>query len=185
MPSRRLIVQEGHVYHYGVDPGTTRVAIAIVGPHGLMSAFTVPIFKAEGGKRLGLIYSGVYEAAFNVALRYPCGLAWVEQPSGKFDNPALSYATGVIQAAMHNALDCVVETVPSNTWKLGATGFGGHRKTVPHHSVAGKRQPVSFDEYGVAKWAVSEMGYTGRSLDEVDAIGVAAAARNAVMLEER
>lgn len=185
MPSRRLIVPEGHVYHYGVDPGTTRVAIAIVGELGLVTAFTVPILKAEGGKRLGLIYGGVFDAAFGEGLRYPCGLCWVEQPSGKFDNPALSYATGVIQAAMHNATGCVVETVPSNTWKLGATGFGGHRKTKPHPTMTGKRVPVSFDEYGVARWAVSRFGYQGRSLDEVDAIGIAAAARNAVMLEER
>lgn len=186
MPKRRLIVPKGHVYHYGVDPGTTRVAIACIGPDG-HRIVTVPIPKCDGGKRLGLIYTLTRDAAFEMALRCPAGLCWVEQPSGKRENPSLSYATGVILAAMWQGLgnpSVTVETVPSATWKLGATGFGAHSKWKPDPTNPKKKVPKTLEEYGVGQWARG-IGYVGSSIDEVDALGVAVAARNAVELVER
>lgn len=181
MPKRRLIVPAGRTHHYGIDPGTTRVAIAVVG-QDLKAVTTSVIPKRDGGGRLAAIYAETIAACLELAQRFPAGLAWVEQPSGKHDNPSLSYATGVIQAAVYAGLGCPVETVPSATWKLQATGFGAHRKT---RKEGGRFVALPFEEYGVAKWATGQMGYAGRSLDEVDAIGIAVAARNCVQLEER
>lgn len=182
-PRRRLIVPRGHVAHWGVDPGVERVAFGYVyGARRTAATASFPVLS--GGARLAAIWRETARMASALALEYAWerpGLVWVEQPSGDRPNPALSYATGVIMAAIADALPhAVVETVPSATWKKAATGYGAHYK--PTRKKLG-RTP-RFEDYGVAQWAAAN-GYAGSSWDECDALGIAEAARREVALEER
>jgi hypothetical protein len=175
-PARRLVVPRGHTAHWGVDPGCQRVAIACSDPAFTVSTASFP--PLDGGTRLAWIYAETRRFCverLGEGWRAP-GLVFVEQPSGKQPNPQLSYAVGVIIAAVSDGVHAVtghrvrVETVASSAWKLRATGFGGHRKTV---------RP-----YGVLQWAAVN-GYAGKSYDEADALGIMEAARRTVALEAR
>jgi hypothetical protein len=107
------------------------------------------------------------------------GLVLVEQPSGKMENPNLSYAVGVIQAALYDGLYSAlgravrIETCTSGWWKKRACGRGNLYKPKSRN-----------DEYRVLTWA-RQNGYAGYSWDECDAWGIAEAARREVALEER
>lgn len=187
-PTRRIIVPAGHGSWWGVDISTLRVAIAHATAEGPRAARTVPFAGLKGGALLAHIWAetGLLVAEL-VRDGWPLpGVVWVEQPSGARPNPPLSYAAGAIQGAVFDSLQRVtgvsvlVETVPSATWKKTATGFGAHSK--PTRKKLG-RTPV-FEDYGVAKWAMAN-GYAGNSWDEVDALGIAEAARRTVALDER
>lgn len=180
-PTRRLIVAEGHTAWLGIDPGTTRVAVASVTADGIRGVSQVAFPAQEGGERLASIYSRTVALVRDVvALDIGPGVVVVEQPSGSQPNPPLSYAVGTIMAAafrgvlLATGFPVVVETVPSATWKKVACGHGGIRK--PKSKADG--------EYGVLEWARG-MGYVGDSYDEADAWGIAEYARRTFLLEER
>ena len=173
-PARRLIVPEGRVAHWGCDPSTKRVSVAAVTSDTTRVA-TCSFPALDGGARLAAIWNGTREFAVSLLERgWPApGLVWVEQPSGKTTNPQLSYAVGVIQAALCDALGCPLETIESASWKKRAVGRGNIFK------------PKSVREpYGVLTWAQSN-GYRGSSWDEADALGIAVAAQRTVALEPR
>lgn len=181
-PSRRLIVPKGARAFYGVDPGVKRVALSYAIPapqRPVYAARTASFATLEGGARLEAIWTDTRRFVHDLLTRdgWPVpGIVFVEQPSGKQPNPALSYATGVIIGAVFAGVQDAtghrvrVETVSSSSWKKTATGFGGWRKTVK--------------PYGVLTWAKVN-GYPGTSYDEADAMGIAEAARRSVALEER
>lgn len=185
-PARRLIVAQGHGAWWGCDPGTQRVAVAAVSTDGasapVYTTRTASFAPLEGGARLSAVYADT--RAFCVDLLadgWPApGLVFVEQPSGKQPNPPLSYATGVIIAAVFDAVQAVtrhrvrVETVSSSSWKKTSCGRGDIWKPK-----RGDTRP-----YGVMVWARAN-GYAGNSIDEVDAMGIAEAARRTVALEQR
>jgi hypothetical protein len=180
-PARRLIVPRGHGAWWGVDPGTERVAFACCHT-GLGATYTASFETSKGGARLAAIFRETRRVARLLSEQWSWpGLVWVEQPSGDRPNPPLSYATGVIMAAIADLFPhAIVETVPSATWKKAATGYGAHYK--PTKKKLG-RAPT-FEDYGVAVWA-QQNGYRGDSWDECDALGIAEAARRTVALEER
>ena len=180
-PTRRLIVAEGNSAWLGIDPGTTRVAVASVTADGVRDVSQAAFPRRDGGERLASIYSrtvALVREIVEVGIRP--GVVVVEQPSGSQPNPPLSYAVGVIMAAAFEAVmratrfPVVVETVPSTTWKKVSCGHGGIRK--PKSKADG--------EYGVLEWARST-GYVGDSYDEADAWGIAEYARRTFLLEER
>jgi hypothetical protein len=193
-PVRRLIVPRGHSAWWGVDPSTVRLSVAYVTPEGARGVRTVPFGRVEGSARLSEIYAqtrlfalGVAEASGGdltldpVSSEWPRpGLVLVEQPSGKMENPNLSYAVGVIQAALYDGLYSAlgravrIETCTSGHWKKVACGRGNLYKPKRGHTF----------EYGVLTWA-RQNGYAGCSWDEADAWGIAEAARREVALEER
>lgn len=184
-PARRLIVPHPHTAHYGVDPGTQRVAVACAldGAQGLVyTARTASFAPMEGGARLSAIYADTL--AFVTGLLADSwwpkpGLVMVEQPSGRQPNPPLSYATGVIMAAVFDAVVDVtghrvrVETCSSSWWKKRACGNGAIYK--PKSARA---------EYGVMAWCRAN-GMDPGGWDEADALGIAEAARREVALEQR
>lgn len=191
-PRRRLQVPPGHRAHWGIDPSTSRVAVAgaVLAPSdGSVHRWSRvhPFPAVEGAERLSAIYVESFAFVRDLAAcnTWP-GLVWIEQPSGKQENPNLSYAVGVTVAAVYDALYDVtgfpprIEMVPSATWKKLATGYGAHWK--PTKEKLG-RAPV-FEDYAVARWA-RQNGYAGQSWDEVDAYGIAEAARREVALVER
>jgi hypothetical protein len=184
-PVRRLIVPRGHSAWWGVDPSTTRVSVAYVWREGARGVRTVPFARVEGPARLSEIYAQTrFIAADLVTTRFGAfptpGLVLVEQPSGKMENPNLSYAVGVIQAALYDGLYSAlgraaqIETCTSSWWKKRACGRGNLYKPK-----RGDPEP-----YGVLTWA-RQNGYAGASWDEADAFGIAEAARREVALEER
>jgi hypothetical protein len=184
-PARRLIVPRGHSAWWGVDPSTVRTAVACVsrdsGGQLVRWARTCPYPALEGAARLSAVYAMTRDWVRRLAPPGPYrpGAVFVEQPSGKQDNPNLSYAVGVILAAVFDGLydahgrPTWLETVSSARWKKVACGRGNIYKP--------KR---GGDEYGVLTWARAN-GYDGDSWDEADAFGVAECARRTVMLDER
>ena len=174
-PMRRLVVRKGDSGWWGIDPSTRGVSIAHVAPDGTRGVSTVTFEGGEGGKRLAAILRHTRGLAVVLAGKCAPGVIVVEQPSGKRPNPSLSYAVGVVMAAVCEAIPGVkLETVPSATWKRVACGRGDIRKP----------KPSSGEEYAVLTWAKTR-GYAGKSYDEVDAMGVAEYARKTIALEER
>jgi hypothetical protein len=184
-PPRRLIVPHGHSAWWGVDPSTVRTAVACVsrrsGGELVRWAQTCPYPVLEDAARLSAVYACTRDWIRRLAPPGPDrpGVVFVEQPSGKQDNPNLSYAVGVILAAVFDGLHdatgraVAVQTVSSSRWKKVACGRGNIYKP--------KR---GTEEYGVLTWARAN-GYDGRSWDEADAFGVAECARRTVLLDER
>jgi hypothetical protein len=181
-PVRRLIVPQQCGSWWGVDPSTVRLSVAYVTPEGRRGVRTVPFARAEGPARLSEIYAQTRSFAAEGFLYagFPLpGLVLVEQPSGKMENPNLSYAVGVIQAALYDGLYSAlgravrIETCTSGWWKKRACGRGNLYKPKSRN-----------DEYRVLTWA-RQNGYAGYSWDECDAWGIAEAARREVALEER
>lgn len=173
-PRRKIIVPPGHTAVWGVDPSTRRIAVAGVEVSGIRWVQTTPFMQLGGASRLAEIHGETLVFALGQREASHPGLIFVEQPSGKVDNPNLLYAVGVVQAALAEACPkATVETVTSSWWKARACGKGNIYK--PKHRG---------DEYGVLTWA-RENGYVGSSWDEADAWGIAEAARREVLLEER
>jgi len=180
-PTRRIITRPGMVAHWGVDPGTYRIAIAsTVGGGSYVETHSFP--RTEGLARLGDILEATKEFAADFAIdHYAPGFILVEQPSGQNPNLELVYAVGVIIAALQEACPGArIETMPPMSWKKLATGRGNLPKTDPETKKPWKDR----ERYGVLRWA-RENGYTGDSWDEADALGIAEAARRTVTLEAR
>jgi hypothetical protein len=186
-PVRRLIVPRGHTAYWGVDGSTVRLSVAYVTPEGARGVRTVPFARADGPARLSEIYRETRlfalhrdDAQMRGDLPVP-GLVLVEQPSGTMENPNLSYAVGVIQAALYDGLYSAlgravrIETCTSGHWKKVACGRGNLYKP---------KTLTGAEPYGVLTWA-RQNGYAGSSWDEADAWGIAEAARREVALEER
>jgi hypothetical protein len=174
---KRLIVPEGHVNWWGIDPSSVRVAVATVTPDGERGV-TVQPFAGSGLARLHAIYMASRHVAMDLCghCELPPGVVAIEQPSGRTPNPMLLYATGAIIAGVCSALPLRTELVmvPSATWKAVACGSGAIRKP----------KPTEREEYRVLRWARS-LGYAGSSWDAADAYGVAEWARRTFRLEER
>jgi hypothetical protein len=186
-PRRHLVVPQGRAGWWGVDPSTLRIAVAGVrsvvcdGVRGVdrwveMEAF-VPV---EGAPRLSQIYAKSRALALRCAReRGVPGVVLLEQPSGKVENPMLSYAVGVIMAAVYDGLYSAagravhVETVTSSHWKRVSCGNGGLRKP--------KRKN---EAYPVLEWARLN-GYAGGSWDCADAWAIAECAHREIGLVER
>jgi Holliday junction resolvasome RuvABC endonuclease subunit len=145
---------------YGIDPALSRIAVAIaeLGAEHVEVTSLVTATDAVEGERLGLLDRQVRVWATQLRVEFPPAAVWVEQPSGRFRNLALVYATGVIQAALFEALGGVpVWTIPSGTWKLRAVGVGNATK----------------DQ--VKAWAEGVAEVDGQ--DEADAVAIACAGR--------
>jgi hypothetical protein len=185
-PPRKLLVPEEHVFHWGVDPSTLRVALAVASELPLRhlrvgrAVCQVPFRQTQGGERLATIWWETRRLAATWARSWPPGVVAFEQPSGKQQNLELSYACGVIMGAVFaGVLDAThhrvrTATVTSSEWKAVACGKGNIYKP----------KLTAREEYGVLTWARAQ-GYEGRSWDEADAMGVAEWARRTFALEER
>lgn len=177
-PTRKLIVAGDTASWWGVDPGTTRVAIATVTPEGDRGVRTVLVPTRDGGERLSITYDLTRAATIELCnLGLAPGVIVVEQPSGKQPNPPLSYAVGATMAALFAGcarfdFRPVVETVASSRWKAVACGRGDLYK------------PKGAGEYPVLTWA-RQNGYRGSSYDEADAWSIAEFARRTFALEVR
>ncbi len=172
-PTRRLIVSGPHGWA-GVDPSTKRCSIATVSAEGVREVRTVSFPDIAPPLRLAEIHKGVCDLWSQMNRRI--GVVLVEQPSGKRENPALSYAVGVTVAALASVdgmWPVNIEMVTSSAWKKVACGYGAIYKP---------KSPGG--EYGVLTWARS-VGYTGSSWDEADAMGIVECARKTFLLEER
>jgi Holliday junction resolvasome RuvABC endonuclease subunit len=146
-------------YVWAVDPALSRLAIAFaaLGSERIEVETLVTANDATEGERLGLLDRQVRIAARQLAGDYPPAVVWVEQPSGRFRNLQLSYAVGVLQAALSETLSCPVWTIPSSAWKVRTVGVGN----------ATKQQ--------VMAWAERHATIDGQ--DEADAVAIAWAGR--------
>jgi Holliday junction resolvasome RuvABC endonuclease subunit len=150
----------GAEYVWGVDPAVSRLAFAFAptadGPIEVESLRTDT--ELRDGARLGLLDRQLRIRARQLAGDFPPAVVWVEQPSARFTNLALTYATGVVQAALYESLAVPVWTIASSAWKLRTVGAGN----------ASKAQ--------VAAW-VAAQGADFSGQDEADAYAIAAAGR--------
>lgn len=145
---------------WGVDVAVSRLAFGFARlPDGPIAVETLHTASdAREGQRLGWLDRQLRIYAVQCAARFPPAAVWVEQPSGRFRNLALVYATGVVQAALFEALGCPVWTIPSATWKQRTVGAGNATKAQ------------------VAAWVAGRgAGVDGQ--DEADAYAIAAAGR--------
>jgi Holliday junction resolvasome RuvABC endonuclease subunit len=145
---------------WAIDPGLSRVAFAFADVDSdavEVETLTTRTTEREGA-RLGLLDRRLRIYARQAAGRYPPACVWIEQPSGRFTNLQLTYAVGVIQAALFETLACPVWTIPSGAWKLRSVGAGN----------ATKEQ--------VRAW-VDRLGVEVENQDEADAVGIAVAGR--------
>jgi Holliday junction resolvasome RuvABC endonuclease subunit len=151
-------VKREHVW--GIDPAISRQAVAFApvdgGPVEVRTLLTDS--EAREGQRLGWLDRQLRIAARQWAAEYPPACVWVEQPSGRFRNLGLVYATGVVQAALFETLACPVWTMPSSTWKRRTVGAGNATKPQ------------------VLAW-VTRLGVDVASQDEADAVAIAGAGR--------
>ena len=118
------------------------------------------------GRRLGLIDRQVRIYARQVESTFPPVAVFVEQPSRRFPKPQLSYAAGVVQAALYETLGVEVLTITSGEWKKATVGVGNATKAQVGAWVR-RHCPDVFDE------------------DECDAYAMAWAARGRVTVTPR
>jgi Holliday junction resolvasome RuvABC endonuclease subunit len=146
-------------YVWGIDPAVSRLAFAFADLDGeRVEVETLHVGNdATEGERLGLLDRQVRICARQLAGTYPPVAVWVEQPSGRFRNLTLTYAVGVLQAALFETLAVPVWTIPSSAWKLRTVGVGN----------AAKAQ--------VMTWAERVATVDGQ--DEADAVAIAWAGR--------
>jgi Holliday junction resolvasome RuvABC endonuclease subunit len=151
-------------YVWAVDPGIAvqAVAFADVDTPAVEVRTLITRTTEREGARLGLLDRQLRIAARQWAGTFPPEVVWVEQPSGRFRNPQLSYAVGVIQAALFEALGVPVWSIPSSAWKRRTVGVGNATKPQ------------------VRAW-VDRLGVDVDSQDEADAVAIACAGR-AMML---
>lgn len=145
---------------WGIDPAIGRIAFAFapVGA-GAIAVETLTVdSESREGQRLGWLDRQLRIRARQLASAFPPAVVWVEQPSGRHRNLPLTYAVGVIQAALFETLAVPVWTMPSSSWKRATVGAGN----------ATKQQ--------AAAWAASK-GADVDGQDEVDAYCIAAAGR--------
>lgn len=147
-------------YVWGIDPSLSRVAIAFAS----LSNNTIDVRSlctrsdTSEGERLGLLDRQVRIFTAQCAGNYPPAVVWIEQPSGRFRNLALTYCVGVIQAAVFETLRCPVWTIPSSAWKVRTVGVGNATKPQ------------------VRAW-VHQVGVNVATQDEADAVAIASAGR--------
>lgn len=121
------------------------------------------------GERLASVHRQVMIYTRQIAGVYPPYAVFVEQPSGRFPKPQLSYVCGVVQAAVFEALSVPqrrsrerigtpVWTITSGSWKKWTVGAGN----------ATKEQ--------AAAWATAQR-YKFEGQDQCDAVCCAAAGR--------
>lgn len=147
-------------YVWAVDPAVSRVAFAFAPVDGgsVLAETLRTDSESREGQRLGWLDRQLRIYARQTASRYPPAVVWVEQPSGRFRNLPLTYATGVIQAALFETLARPVWTMPSSTWKKRTVGVGNATKAQ------------------VLAW-VTRLNVDVGNQDEADAVAIACAGR--------
>lgn len=113
--------------------------------------------SAREGERLGYLDRQVRIYARQIAGVFPPVVVWVEQPSGLSRALQLTYATGVIQAALFEALEVPVWTIPSSAWKLRTVGRGNASKTQVQAWCDANRLPYG-DEHQADAVAIAVSG---------------------------
>ncbi len=152
----------GATFVWGIDPALSRLAFAFaeVGSERVEVEMLHTGCDATEGERLGLLDRQVRIVARQFAGSFPPVVVWVEQPSGRFRNLPLTYAVGVVQAAVFEVVGCPVWTIPSGAWKRRTVGVGN----------ATKAQVMAWSE----RLAVVD------GQDEADAVAIAWAGRSMV-----
>lgn len=142
--------------YWGVDVGLRRISIASKGDElHVVSAATTP--KTKIGQALVDLAFETRAAADELLVisGVPTAVV-VESPFGRFPNPSLQYAAGVILETLARMFGEAVHALPSTQWKIATVGKGNAKKPE------------------VMEWAKAN-GYTGESQDEADAVCIAIA----------
>lgn len=149
---------------WAVDVAISRLAFGFApvdgGPIVVETLYTDS--QAREGQRLGWLDRQTRIYARQQAGEFCPTCVWVEQPTGKHRNLQLTYAAGVVQAALFEALAVPVWTIPVATWKQRTVGKGNATKAQ------------------VAAWVVKQ-GADFNGQDEADAYAIAAAGRAMVV----
>lgn len=145
---------------WAVDPALSRHAFAFAPTDGgqVQVETLITASDARDGERLGQLDRQLRIFARQRTGEYPPAVVWVAQASGRFPNPQLAYAVGIVQCALFASLGCPVWTIPSGTWKKRTAGVGNATKAQ------------------VAAW-VERQGVDVASQDEADAVAIAYAGR--------
>lgn len=156
---------------WGLDPSTLRLSAAVVAPEGIWWA---TCSYSQAGTMERRLAAGLGELLrFLADLRDRHGAphgVYLEEPFGGSDKPGAGgriikphphafYFVGLVRCALgHLFAQPEVQMISPSTWKAKALGSG--------HGFAKKPE--------IMQWA-REVGYTGSSEDEADALGIATA----------
>ena len=144
---------------WAVDSSLSQLAVAFAdvdSPAVVVKTLITRTTEREGA-RLGLLDRQLRIAARQWADEFPPACCWVEMPAGRFPNPQLAYAVGVVQAALFETLAVPVWTLGPSVWKRRTVGAGNATKPQ------------------VRAW-VDRLGVDVRNQDEADAVAIASPA---------
>ncbi len=122
------------LWGYGVDPALGFPALAAVRP-----GKTPQLIRFESGlgtlpERLEALLADVELKTGQMCSECPPGLVLIERPTGRFHNPHLNYATGVIILGLHRALKdrfafpVSIVQIAVKDWKKSTVGAGNAAK---------------------------------------------------------
>lgn len=156
-----------HHTFIGIDPGLRRVSVAAV--RGVQHRVATRRLASSTHTNTAIVkLDELVEDCLDEVCDWNDWLPsaiMVEQPSGRFVNLSLSYATGVILRAAEIYLPTLVVTTPSPQWK----------KTIGLKGNAGKPETMAYAQ---------RFGYEGDIEDEADAICIARACQKLTTIEE-
>lgn len=159
---------------WGVDFSVSAASIGWVTADGTSRGVVTAVWDhtLRGGARLADAQDSIYDLGRKLALDRPAVFTYIEQPSGTFNKPELSYMCGALQAGIYNALSAhwhepiEIRTVPSGTWKKSVLGRGDY----------GKPKRNDDFEYQALIWC-RENDVEVEDVDEADAVCIAEHAR--------
>ncbi len=153
----------GHDWVWGIDVAVERVDVGLVAADGRWQTnSTVLPKRLSGSLRLATLFHQTRTFASALAEHFPPLIVYVENPTGRFPNPPLMMAAGIIRTAIYDGLHQLyahpvdVEMIAVKDWKKVALGYGNSSKEQ------------------VLAWA-RQLGYEGTQ-DGADALGIATAA---------
>lgn len=165
---------------WGLDCAVSHVALGWWGPEGKGAASERLTGKPRDAERLFLL-GELTRRLVRDLLAEPNGPALpsavlVERPTGRFPNPALQQACGVIQAAvyaelLHELWATPVFLVPVASWKRAAVGSGRASKAEVMRWAAGHAEVLTEDEADALAIACAGHALYGAKVREVRPIG--------------
>lgn len=144
-------------YIYGIDPGGSAAHFAVINTQtGQYQTNSVQWGTKGIGLGRHLMECHAHVSTFTAALAeaFPPVFVAMEQPTGRFRNPRLEYATGVTAAAVGTVLALPVNFVAVKAWRQ-AIGVGG-----------------GASKDAVLAWARGQ-GWDTDTVDQAEALGIA------------
>jgi Holliday junction resolvasome RuvABC endonuclease subunit len=154
---------DSELWVWGVDPSLYVPAIGAAASGRRLAVRQVDVSGAATADTLRRLRLFTYECALELMADCPPVCVYIEQPSGRFHNLSLVYATGVIMEAISAAADRIypydlsITVIPRTEWC----------KEILNNALAPKED--------VDQWLRRDMGFVTPNLDQAEACAIAIA----------